>query len=128
MIGDYSVPQMQPQWRPSAMQTPMPPMRQQSAPMPMQLSGSMLAFVPNVRDIESVSVQPGQRVFVMAQNEPVLACRDANGMGVVQTTYCKLEPYEPTAAAATPSPEYVTRAEFDEFVKKLLGHDKEAEK
>lgn len=120
MMGDYSMPQMQPQWRQTVMQ---PPMRPQQPPMPMQPAGAMLVFVPNVKDIESVSVQPGQRVFTMAQNEPVLACREANGMGVVQTTYCRLEPYEPTSAAAAPSTEYVTRAEFDEFAKKLLDRE-----
>lgn len=120
MMGDYSMPQMQPQWRQPVMQ---PPMRPQQPPMPMQPAGAMLVFVPNVKDIESVSVQPSQRVFAMAQNEPVLACREANGMGVVQTTYCRLEPYEPASAAAAPSTEYVTRAEFDEFAKKLLDRE-----
>lgn len=123
MMGDYSMPQMQPQWRQPVMQ---PLMRPQQPAMSMQPASAMLVFVPNVKDIESVSVQPGQRVFAMAQNEPVLACREANGMGVVQTTYCRLEPYEPASAASTPSTEYVTRAEFDEFAKKLLDKEEAA--
>lgn len=113
MIGDYSMPPMQ--WRQQYQPQYQQPMRQQPA------DGATLIFVANVKDIDGVTVQPGQRVFAMAQNEPVLACREANAMGVVQTTYCRLEPYEPTSPKQ--SPEYVTRAEFDEFARRIQGKE-----
>lgn len=111
MIGDYPMPPMQ-QWRQPQYQ---PPMRQPAN------DGTMLIFVANVKDIDGVTVQPGQRIFAMAQNEPVLACREANAMGVVQTTYCRLEPYEPTAPKQ--STDYVTRAEFEEFARRIQGKE-----
>ena len=113
MIGDYPMPPMQ--WRQQYPQYQQP-MRQQSAN-----DGATLIFVANVKDIDGVTVQPGQRVFAMAQNEPVLACREANAMGVVQTTYCRLEPYEPTAQKQ--NPDYVTRAEFEELVRRIQGKE-----
>lgn len=112
MIGDYPMPPMQ--WRQQYPQYPQP-MRQQPA------DGATLIFVANVKDIDGVTVQPGQRVFAMAQNEPVLACREANAMGVVQTTYCRLEPYEPTAPKQ--NTDYVTRAEFEELVRRIQGKE-----
>lgn len=79
-----------------------------------------LATVQTMAQVEQVSLQAGQRKMVLVQNEPVIAARYADNMGLVSTEYYKLEKFDPTAAPA-PSPEtdYVTRREFDEFVARL---------
>ncbi|MBQ8616254.1 MAG: hypothetical protein IJ418_02195 [Clostridia bacterium] len=85
-------------------------------PQMMQPNQSPWITVPTVEQVEQVSVQPGQEVWIMVQNEPVFARREANRMGLTTTDYCRFEHYDPKAVAAQPAPEYVTREEFDRFV------------
>lgn len=79
-------------------------------------------MVADVKNVESVSVQPGQKAWVMAQNEPVFALRTANQLGLVTTEYYKFERYDPntqpTAAAMQPG-DYVTRKEFEEYAQRI---------
>lgn len=79
-------------------------------------------MVSDVKNVESVSVQPGQKAWVMAQNEPVFALRAANQLGLVTTEYYKFERYDPntqpTAAAMQPG-DYVTRKEFEEYAQRI---------
>lgn len=79
-------------------------------------------MVSDVKNVESVSVQPGQKAWVMAQNEPVFALRTANQLGLVTTEYYKFERYDPntqpTAAAMQPG-DYVTRKEFEEYAQRI---------
>lgn len=79
-------------------------------------------MVSDVKNVESVSVQPGQKAWVMAQNEPVFALRTANQLGLVTTEYYKFERYDPntqpTVAAMQPG-DYVTRKEFEEYAQRI---------
>lgn len=79
-------------------------------------------MVSDVKNVESVSVQPGWKAWVMAQNEPVFALRAANQLGLVTTEYYKFERYDPntqpTAAAMQPG-DYVTRKEFEEYAQRI---------
>lgn len=74
--------------------------------------------VPSIKQVEQVNVQPGGKAWVMVQNEPVFALRTADNMGLVTTDYYRFEKYNPEAVSA-PAPEYVTRKEFDDFVRSL---------
>ena len=82
-------------------------------------SGPGWIFVPSVRDAASVSVPPGQTAWIMAQNEAAFAVRSADPTGVTTTKFYRFEEFD-GAAAPAPAAEYVTRAEFDAFVKKLM--------
>jgi hypothetical protein len=64
--------------------------------------------------MEVVPVPTIQQV-VMVQNEPVIAARYADNMGLVTTEFYRLEKYDPHAVQGEPV-EYVTRKEFEEFV------------
>lgn len=79
-------------------------------------------MVADVKSVESVSVQPGQKAWVMAQNEPVFALKTANQLGLVTTEYYKFERYDPntqpTAAVIQPG-DYVTRKEFEEYTQRI---------
>lgn len=102
------------------MQAPMmPPMSTMPSMSTMQRasSGPDWLFVPYIRDAASVSVQPGQKAWIMAQNEPVFAVRVADAAGVVSTKYYKFEETSPDAPA--PAGDYITRAEFQQFVDSL---------
>lgn len=120
-------PFMAPQF-PAAGASTMPMQQQQPAPQTMQ-SGPDWVTVPNVKQVEQISVTPGGKAWVMVQNEPVFALRAADQMGLVSTTYYKFQKYEP----GEQSEDYITRNEFDKFVKNVqsvlqnLGAVKEGE-
>lgn len=54
--------------------------------------------VPNVQDVEQVTVQAGQTAWIMAQNANVFAVRMADQMGIVTTRYFRFESWDPAAA------------------------------
>lgn len=103
--------------------TAFPGVQPQNAAFP---ASPELATVQTINQVEQVSLQPGQRRIVMVQNEPVIAARFADQMGLVTTEYYRLEKFDP--AANTPAPEYVTRKEFEDFVSGLKEHHEEAKK
>lgn len=95
---------------------------------PVPPTGPELVTVQTVAQVEQVGLQPGQRKIVMVQNEPVIAARSADNMGLVSTEYYHLEKFDPTASASVPVVEYITRKEFDEFVESLKSAKKVAKK
>ena len=54
--------------------------------------------VPNVQDVEQVTVQAGQTAWIMAQNTNVFSVRMADPMGIVSTKYFRFEAWDPAAA------------------------------
>lgn len=72
-----------------------------------QQAGPGWVFVPRVDDIVNVTVQPGGKAWIMAQDQPVFAVRSADQLGVTQTDYYRFEKYSPTAAKAAHG-EYVS--------------------
>lgn len=52
-----------------------------------QQAGPGWVFVPRVEDITNVTVQPGGKAWIMAQDQPVFAVRSADQLGVTQTDY-----------------------------------------
>lgn len=106
-------PFMAPQFPASSAST-MPMQQQQPAPQTMQ-NGPDWVQVPNVKQVEQISVTPGGKAWIMVQNEPVFALRTADQMGLVSTTYYKFQKYEP----GEQSEDYITRNEFDKFAKNV---------
>lgn len=94
---------------------------------PTNTPGMEVVPVPTIQQVEQVGLQPGQRKMVMVQNEPVIAARCADNMGLVTTEYYRLEKFIPGAAAAPQAGEYVTRQEFNSFVDSLRGKKEGAE-
>ena len=54
--------------------------------------------VPNLQDIDQVTVQPGQTAWVMAQNTNVFAVRSADQMGIINTRYFQFSEFDPRGA------------------------------
>lgn len=54
--------------------------------------------VPNIGDIDQVTVQPGQTAWVMAQNTNVFAVRSADQMGITNTRYFQFSEFDPRGA------------------------------
>ena len=75
-----------------------------------QQSGPAVLSVATIKQVEQVPVQPGRQVLVMVQNDPVIAMRTADQMGLVQTDYYHIQRFDPEQAA--PSQEYATKTEL----------------
>ena len=54
--------------------------------------------VPNVTDVEQVTVMPGQTAWVMTQNANVFAVRAADQMGIINTRYFQFSEFDPRQA------------------------------
>lgn len=90
----------------------------QNAPQGPQ-NGPGWIMAQSVKQVEQVSVQPGQKAWIMVQNEPVFALRTADNMGLITTDYYKFEKYDPSAATpAEPASAYVTE---DQLEKRLAA-------
>lgn len=78
-------------------------------------------MVPEVRSVDQVSVQPGQKAWVMVQNEPVFAFRTANDMGLITTQYFRFEQFDPSIALQPKvQPEYVTFDQMNQAIARAL--------
>lgn len=94
-----------------------PPMNPASPPTP----GPAFLQVGTAKEFDNVTIQPGKQVLIMAQNDPYIAFKSADGMGMVTTSLYRLEPV--TAEQINgPAPEYVTRQEFQQTIKQLLDN------
>ena len=110
-------------------QSPFMPSMQSPAPTPPQppQGGPDWIQAPTIKHVEQIQVQPGSKAWVMVQNEPVFALRVADQMGLVTTDYYRFEKIDP-ASMQPAAPEYVTRAEFEQFVANLMAKKEESEK
>lgn len=113
---DAVPPQMMRQW-PQGVGQPQP---QQSAPQG-RAGGPDWVTVPNVSDIANVSIAPGVKAWIMAQNEPVFAVKEADAVGITTTSYYKFERYDPEQSRSEGQPEFVTRAEFEQLREQLTA-------
>lgn len=105
-----------PQPMQSVNQTIHPP---QSAPAFLQ--------VGTAKEFDSVTIQPGRQALIMAQNDPYIAFKSADQMGMVTTNLYRLEPV--TAEQINgPSPDYVTRQEFQQTIQQLIDGMNKTEK
>lgn len=95
----------------------MPPQMQQQT----QNRGPVVLYVPSAKDFNNVSVQPGQQALVIAQNDPFIAFKNADAMGMVQTTLCRLQSVTSDEIDGQGA-EYVTRQEFQQTIQQLLDN------
>lgn len=76
---------------------PFPPQQQQQNQFRPQASMDWIR-VPNVSDVDQVSVMPGQTAWIMAQNTNVFAVRSADQMGIINTRYFQFSEFDPRQA------------------------------
>lgn len=112
----------------NAQQQPFMPGMQQSIQQPMQSpmqaqqqanSSPVVMQVPSIKQVEQAPVQPGGKALVLVANEPVIAMRTADNMGLTTTDYYHIEKFDPDAAAPVPSGDFVPRAEFNQTIQTL---------
>lgn len=67
--------------------------------------------VGTAKEFDSVTIQPGRQALIMAQNDPYIAFKSADAMGMVTTSFYRLEPV--TAEQMNgPAVEYATKGEL----------------
>lgn len=123
-------PQMGPQtpFFPGPIQTPTQPATPPSAP---PVAAPAFIQVPSAKDFDSVAIQPGKPALIMSQNDPYIAFKSADAMGLVTTSLYRLEPV--TAEQVNgPAVEYATKGELaqvQQMVQQLIdGINKTAAK
>lgn len=125
MYGNpYGYPFMAPQMAqntsfiPNSMSTPAQPVTPPSA------SPAFLQ-VGTAKEFDNVTIQPGRQALIMAQNDPYIAFKSADAMGMVTTSLYRLEPVTADQING-PTPEYVTRQEFQQTVQQIIESIKPA--
>lgn len=83
---------------------------QQPQQAPQQPSTAVL-YAPTHKDFANVGVQPGRQALIIAQNEPYMAFKSADAMGMVQTTMYRIEQVSGDDLDA-PAVEYATKNEL----------------
>lgn len=76
-------------------------------------------MVQNTNQVEQIAVQPGQKSWVMVQNEPIFALRAADNMGLITTDYYKFEKYNLSDSKETHDI-YVTKDEMNKAIQDAI--------
>lgn len=98
--------------------TPSPMQSQTNSVSPPVASPTFLQ-VGTAKDFDNVTIQPGRQALIMAQNDPYIAFKSADAMGMVTTSLYRLEPVTADQING-PAPEYVTRSEFQKTIQQLI--------
>ena len=90
------------------------PYQPQTPVQPTQNEMPAVLQVASAKDFDSVTIQPGRRALIMAQNEPFIAFKNADAMGMVQTSLYRIEPVT-ADQIAQPATEYATKTELNQL-------------
>lgn len=117
----YLFPNQQQSYQPYQQQNTSIPQQQQTT----QNGMPTVLQVPNIKQVEQAPVQAGGKTLVLVANEPVIAMRTADNMGITSTDYYHIEKFDPESTSTPSNTEYVTREEFNQFVRNLTAKSEE---
>lgn len=95
------------------------PMQSQTNPVSAPIAAPAFLQVGTAKEFDNVTIQPGRQALIMAQNDPYIAFKSADAMGMVTTSLYRLEPVTADQING-PAPEYVTRSEFQQTIQQLI--------
>lgn len=95
------------------------PIQTQANPVPALSASPAFLQVGTAKEFDNVTIQPGRQALIMAQNDPYIAFKSADAMGMVTTSLYRLEPVTADQING-PAPEYVTRSEFQQTIQQLI--------
>lgn len=94
-------------------------------PQQSQAPGGLdIVTVQTIQQVEQVQINPGQRRLVMVQNEPVVAMRVADNMGLASTEYYQLVKFDPNTRAtaqAVDCNKYITEEQLESRLRELMN-------
>lgn len=106
-------PPMMPYGQPGAMMQSALQRPTQVPAAPQQPNLPVVMQVPTIKHVEQTQVQPGGRALILVANEPVVAMRVADNMGLTTTDYYQLTHFDPNAVVpGQETGDFVTRAEL----------------
>lgn len=73
------------------------------------------AQVATIDQVEQVQMSPGERKIIIVQNQPVVAMRTADNMGLVNTRFFQLVDYNPHAQKTAVQGEFAPLAVVQEM-------------
>ena len=95
------------------------PIQSQTNPVSPPVASPAFVQVGTAKEFDNVTIQPGRQALIMAQNDPYIAFKSADAMGMVTTNLYRLEPVTADQING-PAPEYVTRSEFQQTIQQLI--------
>lgn len=95
------------------------PIQPQTNPVSPPVASPAFLQVGTAKEFDNVTIQPGRQALIMAQNDPYIAFKSADAMGMVTTSLYRLEPVTADQISG-PAPEYVTRSEFQQTIQQLI--------
>lgn len=107
---------------------PQMPQMPQSAQQPAQQSNISWIYVNGVQGARDQIVQPGQTVWMMDNNDPVIHVKAVDGMGTATLKSFQLLELNPQQQAASAQPDmsqYATRAELQNIADRLQKFEAE---
>lgn len=111
-FGTFGAGMMQPAQMQNAPQT--------GAQQPQAAGMPAVMQVANIKQVEQAQVVPGGKALVLVANEPVIAMKVADNMGLTTTDYYHITKFDPDSVSAAPAGDYVTRAEFQQTLSQLM--------
>lgn len=96
----------------------------QQQPHQSQAPGGLdIVTVQTIQQVEQIQINPGQRRLVMVQNEPVVAMRTADNMGLASTEYYQLVKFDPNtrATAQAADNKYITEEQLESRLRELMN-------
>ena len=87
---------------------------QNTQPSQPQNDGPVVLYAPTAKEFANVSVQPGRQALVISQNDPYIAFKSADAMGMVNTTLYRLEAVTADQING-PAVEYATKGELSQL-------------
>ena len=75
--------------------------------------------VANINDINNISVQPGTTAWIRFINDPIIACKTSDSMGICTTKYFEIKEINLNQPQIQNTENFVTKEDFNNIINDL---------
>lgn len=72
--------------------------------------------VSNINEINNITVQPNTTAWIKFINDPIIATKTSDSMGICTTKYFKIEEIQMDTQQSKNTDEFVTKKDFEKFL------------
>lgn len=83
---------------------------------PTQQSNLNWIDVNNINEINNITVQPNTTAWIKFLNDPIIATKTSDSMGICTTKFFKIEEIQMDTQQAKNTDEFVTKKDFEKFL------------
>lgn len=83
---------------------------------PTQQSNLNWIDVNNINEINNITVQPNTTAWIKFINDPIIATKTSDSMGICTTKYFKIEEIQMDTQQSKNTDEFVTKKDFEKFL------------